>query len=310
MKTSLLALFLSVLAFGQNPNTAVFPGAAAADTDLFVAKNRSQTTLNTTINNSITTVVLTSGSTFLAPDIITIESEILHCTTLTTNTFTLCARGQEGTSAASHTAGVAVYGLNSAWHHNQVAAEIKAIETVLVVPTTYTCSFTSVTSKACVHNLNTVNLAFTCYDAASPAQFIEPNDAKLTDANTLTFTFTASQSGKCIIQAGGSSSGSAGGINLVSYSATPAFNLGLGWLQKITLTGNVTSSSVSNPTAGVTYSFLICQDGTGSRLFVWPTSFHGAMTIGTTLSLCSLQSFIYDSNATAYFATGVGVINE
>lgn len=201
MKISLLALFLSVLAFGQNPNTAVFPGAAAADTDLFVAKNRSQTTLNTTINNSITTVVLTSGSTFLAPDVITIESEILHCTTLTTNTLTVCARGQEGTSAASHTAGVAVYGLNSAWHHNQVAAEIKAIEAALVNPSANTVTFTSQTSVTWTHGLGTKNLVVNCFDTSD--QWMEWDTLTTTSTSVATVTFTSSQSGRCTALSGG-----------------------------------------------------------------------------------------------------------
>lgn len=98
------------------------------------------------------------------------------------------------------------------------------------------------------------------------------------------------------------------GKNTVTYSATPTFNLNLGGLQTITLTGDVSSSSVSNPISGLRYTFLICQDGSGSHAFVWPASFIAAMTIGTTASECNTQSFSY--NGTSYYADGPGAINE
>jgi len=123
-----LLLVLGTL-FAQNPNTAAYPGSTAADTDLFVANNgHGGTTLNGSISNSVTSIVLTSGTNFVAPVIITIESEVIHCTTLTTNTLSGCTRGLEGTSAASHADTTRVYALNTAWYHNQVAAEVKALE--------------------------------------------------------------------------------------------------------------------------------------------------------------------------------------
>jgi len=96
-------------------------------------------------------------------------------------------------------------------------------------------------------------------------------------------------------------------INTVTFSATPAFDASLGNTQKITLTGNVTSSTLSNATAGQSINFLICQDGTGSRTFVWPTNVLGGMTIGSTLSKCSAQNFIFDG--TNAYALSAGVTN-
>jgi len=110
---------------------AVFPTAVATDGDLIVARNRARTTLNTSINSSITTVVLASGSLFGNNMVITIDSEDLFCTTLSTNTFTSCTRGYGGSTTASHTAGVAVLGNITANHHNVLKDEIKAIETLL-----------------------------------------------------------------------------------------------------------------------------------------------------------------------------------
>jgi hypothetical protein len=92
----------------------------------------------------------------------------------------------------------------------------------------------------------------------------------------------------------------------VAFSSTPAFAYGDGVNTfEITLTGNVSSSSVSGAIAGQIANFIVCQDGTGSRTFTWPSSFHGAMTIGSAASKCNAQSFAYDGSA--YWATSAGV---
>jgi hypothetical protein len=97
------------------------------------------------------------------------------------------------------------------------------------------------------------------------------------------------------------------GVNTVTFSATPTFNASLGNTQKITLTGNVTSSTLSNAGTGQSINFIICQDATGSRTFVWPTTVKGGMTIGSTLSTCSAQDFIFDG--TNAYAVSSGVTN-
>ena len=97
------------------------------------------------------------------------------------------------------------------------------------------------------------------------------------------------------------------GLNTVSFSSTPIFDAKLGNTQKITLTGNVTSSTLANATAGEQINFLICQDVTGNRTLVWPSNVKGGMTIGSTASKCSAQTFIFDG-ATAY-ALSAGATN-
>jgi hypothetical protein len=94
----------------------------------------------------------------------------------------------------------------------------------------------------------------------------------------------------------------------VAFSATPIFDAQATNSFKITLTGNVTSSTFVNAAAGQYVNFLICQDATGSRTFVWPTNVKGAMTIGGTLSTCSAQVFYYDG--TNAYATSPGVTNQ
>ena len=97
------------------------------------------------------------------------------------------------------------------------------------------------------------------------------------------------------------------GLNPVPFSSTPTFDASLGNTQKITLTGSVTSSTLANATTGETINFVICQDSTGTHTFVWPTNVKGGMTIGSTLSTCSAQSFIFDgSNA---YALSAGMTN-
>ena len=97
------------------------------------------------------------------------------------------------------------------------------------------------------------------------------------------------------------------GLNTVTFSSTPAFDAKLGNTQKITLTGNVTSSTLSNATGGEQIHFLICQDATGSRTFVWPSNVKGGMTIGSSASTCSAQNFIFDG--TNAYALSSGVTN-
>jgi hypothetical protein len=92
----------------------------------------------------------------------------------------------------------------------------------------------------------------------------------------------------------------------VAFSSTPVFAFGNGVNTfEITLTGNVSSSTVSGAVAGQTGNFIICQDGTGSRTFAWPASFHGTLTISPTASKCNAQSFVYDG--ANYYALSTGV---
>jgi hypothetical protein len=95
------------------------------------------------------------------------------------------------------------------------------------------------------------------------------------------------------------------GLNVVTFSATPTFDALKGNTQKITLTGNVTSSTLSNATAGQSINFIICQDGTGNRTFVWPSNVKGGMTIGSTASKCSAQTFVFDGTNAYALSTGV-----
>lgn len=129
----LILMLVTFAAWAQNPNTAAFPTTIATDQDLLAAKRISSSTLSASINASTTTVTVASGAQFLNYEVIRIDDEEMLICSIATNTLTICtgARGYNGSTAASHTSGAAVRGVITSWHHNQIAAEIKAIETRL-----------------------------------------------------------------------------------------------------------------------------------------------------------------------------------
>lgn len=127
MKILATLLLLSVSASGQ----AVFPSAVATDADLLVVRNRAQSTLTVALNSSDTTCHLASGSNFPTNSVITIGSEVIRITANGGTATPTIQRAYDGTSAASHVVGSLVSGYIVAHHHNQLAAEIEAIETAL-----------------------------------------------------------------------------------------------------------------------------------------------------------------------------------
>jgi hypothetical protein len=96
--------------------------------------------------------------------------------------------------------------------------------------------------------------------------------------------------------------------NTVTFSATPNFDLSLGNFQKIVLTGDVTSSTISNLVAGQKIVFVISQDSSGNHAFTWATNIKGGITIGTTASKTNVQEFISHDGTTLY-ATSYGAID-
>lgn len=87
------------------------------------------------------------------------------------------------------------------------------------------------------------------------------------------------------------------GIVTVAYSATPVFNAATGGAFKITLTGNVTSSTFANGTQGPSIvAFRIVQDGTGGRTFVWPANVRNAGTPNPAANARSVQLFALDTD--------------
>jgi len=98
------------------------------------------------------------------------------------------------------------------------------------------------------------------------------------------------------------------GINTVTWSATPTFDLYLG-NPYIVLTGNVTSSTLTYLQAGQSVTFFIKQDAVGGWTFAWPSNVIGGMTIGTNASSYSVQTFM-SPDGLFLVATDLGQINE
>ncbi len=84
--------------------------------------------------------------------------------------------------------------------------------------------------------------------------------------------------------------------NTISFSATPVFDASKTF-QTLTLTGNVTSSTVSNAVTGEFMEINLCQDGTGGRTFVWPTSFKNTPPVQSTASQCTRSLWRWDGTS-------------
>ncbi|HEV7672995.1 MAG TPA: hypothetical protein VGQ12_00550 [Candidatus Angelobacter sp.] len=79
----------------------------------------------------------------------------------------------------------------------------------------------------------------------------------------------------------------------VTFSATPTFNAATVSKFYITLTGNVTSSTLTGAVKDQLVIFVISQDGVGSRTFAWPTNVKG-QSIAPGAGLTSTQAFSSD----------------
>ncbi len=122
------------------------------------------------------------------------------------------------------------------------------------------------------------------------------------DANGFSNGCVVATSSRLSTQACGSgtATGDGAGYTVVSFSSTPIFpvtkNTGQSFL--LTLTADVASSTTD--TTGITNSgrpmvtFRLCQDGSGSHVFAWPTSVLNHGTVDPTPNSCSTQTFVFD----------------
>ena len=133
----LTSLVIAVLLTGavpgvwaQNPNAAKFPTAIATDSDLLVAENIGKTTLSGNIDGATLTVVVADGSKIIPPTACWVDSELLRIASKIGNTLTVESggRGFDRTTAAAHLSGATVWCGPVAHQHNQLAAEIKAMQ--------------------------------------------------------------------------------------------------------------------------------------------------------------------------------------
>lgn len=128
MKHFLLILFFAAGVAAQP--SALFPSSVPGWNDLLCASNSASTTLSGSITDSATSITVADGSGWAACStgfVFRIENEIIRCSARSTNTFSTCTRGFNGTTAAAHSTSEAVRGVVAAEHHNRLAAEVRAI---------------------------------------------------------------------------------------------------------------------------------------------------------------------------------------
>lgn len=127
---ALVVCSLGKFVYGQ----ASYPSSLASNITLLQANNNAQTTLTTPLSSVGLTLNVTSAATFiLFPTVITIDFEIIKVCSKTPTTLVVCSsgRGWDGTSATLHNTSVVVRGNIIDYYHNQLAAEVIAIETFL-----------------------------------------------------------------------------------------------------------------------------------------------------------------------------------
>ena len=110
-----------------------FPAAVATDAQLMVANNLVLTGLLVGVNPANTILFVASTAGFVPNCLVSIDNEIIAIASIvsTPNPQLVVAtggRGFDGTTAASHSSGAKVSLFIDAWHHNALAAEVKAIE--------------------------------------------------------------------------------------------------------------------------------------------------------------------------------------
>lgn len=87
------------------------------------------------------------------------------------------------------------------------------------------------------------------------------------------------------------------GIEVVTFSATPIFDASAGSSFKITLTGDVTSSTFVNGASGSNLvAFRIVQDGTGAHAFAWPANIRGGGMPAPGANTRNIQVFALDTD--------------
>lgn len=112
-----------------NPNTAKFPAELPTDNDLQVASRRAIANLDEDIGTTNTSfrVRVGQGLRFQVPCLVQIDQEIMRVKARTGDILQQVDRGFAGTNQTPHSINTEVRGYILDWHHNQMAAEIKAI---------------------------------------------------------------------------------------------------------------------------------------------------------------------------------------
>lgn len=119
--------------------------------------------------------------------------------------------------------------------------------------------------------------------------FVSPS---MTDATVTRATFTGNAQTTPVV---------------VSYAASITVNCQLSNVFTTTLTGNITTTTLSNPQDGQTINWFLTQDGVGGKTITWPASFRwpGSMsrTLSTAANAVDLLTATYRTSASAWYVT-------
>lgn len=92
------------------------------------------------------------------------------------------------------------------------------------------------------------------------------------------------------------------------FSATPDFDASRAPTFVMTLTANVTSSTLSKARDGQPFVVILKQNGTGGWTFAWPSNVKGAMVISGGANTVSAQEFRFDKQSGNAYAISPGVV--
>jgi hypothetical protein len=99
------------------------------------------------------------------------------------------------------------------------------------------------------------------------------------------------------------------GYDAVPFSATPSFTATGNNVTTflLTLSADVTSSTLSGASVGQLLTFRICQDTAGAHAFVWPPNVFNGGGVNAGANTCTSQTFIFDGAAAQ--ALGIAVVS-
>ena len=100
---------------------------------------------------------------------------------------------------------------------------------------------------------------------------------------------------------GPAGTGTAASLAVVSFSATPTFDATQGNALKLTLAGDVTSSTLTGAQSGQTFEIILCQDSTGGHSFAPPANVKWSAVGTTTANHCAAESFVFDGTTAFYW---------
>jgi hypothetical protein len=112
-------------------------------------------------------------------------------------------------------------------------------------------------------------------------------------------TINSTQIGNSI-PSSGSFTFTAGALNAMSFSASPLFASTLYSYFVMTLTANVTSSSITGGQAGQAITLKMCENSSGGYTFAWPSGLLNPPTFNTAPNACTIDFAYYDTTVSAW----------